>query len=213
MAKALWFLLKPALLMVGMVTLFYPVLVLFCLLTGGNEFFFVYVQGFFVIYDIMIGICAAQAISAYAPLALSFGVTRRALRGAMAGFWLVLPVLCMVLDALCSTLTGRLFSLKVNPLFLHLGTLPLQGLGLKFLLCGTMLWMGSRSFGSLAIWKRVLVILVIAIVYLQITVFMFVAGLIPPVILNVYSAGLCVISLIPTGVALYRLQELAITQA
>ena len=87
MAKALWFLLKPALLMVGTLTLIYPVLVLLCLVTGWNNFIFTYVQGFFMLFDIIIGICAAQAASAYAPLALSFGVTRRSLRRAMAAFF------------------------------------------------------------------------------------------------------------------------------
>ena len=90
MAKALWFLLKPALLMVGTLTLIYPVLVLLCLVTGWNSFLFTYVQGFFMLFDIIIGICAAQAASAYAPLALSFGVTRRSLRGAMAAFFVLL---------------------------------------------------------------------------------------------------------------------------
>lgn len=212
MAKALWFLLKPALLVIGTLTLFYPVLLLLSLLSDGGTFFLTYLQGFFILYDIILGICAAQAISAYVPLALSFGATRRSLQGAVLAFWVLLPLLCMVLDALCSTLTARLFSLETNPFFLRLGALPLQGLGLKFLLCSALLWMGTLSFGALPIWKRVLVILVLAIVYLQITVFMFIAGLIPPMILNVYSAGLGVISLVPTAVTLHRLQKLAITQ-
>ena len=49
MAKTLWFLLKPALVMVGIVTLFYPVLLLLCLATGGSNLFFSYLQGFFVL--------------------------------------------------------------------------------------------------------------------------------------------------------------------
>lgn len=212
MAKALWFLLKPALVIIGTLTLFYPVLLLLSLLTDGGTFFLTYLQGFFILYDIMLGICAAQAISACVPLALGFGATRRALRGAVLAFWVLLPLLCMVLDFACNSFTARLFSLETNPLLLHLGAFPLQGLGLKFLLCGTLLWMGTVSFGSLPIWKRVLVILVVAVVYLQITVFMFVAILIPATILNVYSAGLGVISLVPTGVTLHRLQKLAITQ-
>lgn len=212
MAKTLWFLLKPALVIIGTLTLFYLVLLLLTLLTDGGAFFLTYLQGFFILYDIILGICAAQAISAYAPLALGFGATRRALRGAVLVFWVLLPLLCMVLDYFCSTFTTRLFSLETNPFFLQLGAFPLQGLGLKFLLCGTLLWMGTLSFSSLAIWKRVLVILVVAVVYLQITVFMFVAKLVPSTILNVYSAVLGVISLVPAGVTLHRLQKLAITQ-
>ena len=212
MAKALWFLMKPALVMMGWLTGAYAVLALFCTLTAGNTFFFTYVQGFFLVFDIILGICAAQAISGYAPLALSFGATRRSLRGAVLAFWVLLPLLCMVLDFACNSFTARLFSLETNPLLLHLGAFPLQGLGLKFLLCSVMLWMGTLPFSALPIWKRALVILVVAVVYLQITVFMFVAKLIPATILDVYSAGLGVISLVPTGVALHRLKHFTITQ-
>ena len=212
MARTLWFLLKPALVMVGIVTLFYPVLLLLCLVTGGSNLFFSYLQGFFILYDVILGICAAQAISGYAPLALSFGATRRSLRGAVLAFWMLLPLLCMVLDFACNSFTARLFSLEANPFLMHLSAFPLQGLGLKFLLCGVMLWMGTLPFSSLPIWKRALVILVVAVVYLQITVFMFVAKLIPATILDVYSAGLGVISLVPTGLALRRLKHFAITQ-
>ena len=115
MAKALWFLLKPALVMVGSLTLLYPALVLLCRLTGNTQFFFAYVQGFFVLYDVILGICAAQVISGYASLALSFGVTRRSLRGAVAIFWVALPLLCMVLDYLCNSISA--LNLSMLPLW------------------------------------------------------------------------------------------------
>ncbi|MBM6901100.1 hypothetical protein H6B10_15510, partial [Gemmiger formicilis] len=60
MAKALWFLMKPALVMMGWLTGAYAALALFCMLTAGNTFFFNYVQGFFIVFDIILGICAAQ---------------------------------------------------------------------------------------------------------------------------------------------------------
>lgn len=132
MAKALWFLLKPALVMIGSLTLLYPVLLLLCRLTNNIGLFFSYVQGFFVLYDVILGICAAQAISGYAPLALSFGVTRRSLRGAVAAFWVVLPLLCMVLDYLCNSVSARLFQTSVNEVFRNLLLYPCRGWGSSF---------------------------------------------------------------------------------
>lgn len=212
MAKALWFLTKPALAMLGVLTAVYGVLVGLSLATRGNEFIFTYVQGFFIVFDIIIGICAAQAISAYAPLALSFGVTRRSLRGAVAGFWVLLPVLCMVLDYLCNSVTARLFYRDMNKLFVSLTEYPLQGLGFKLLLCGSMLWMGSLEFSALPIWKRVLTIVLVCVIYLQLTVFMLL-GTFRPGVLTLYSVVLGVLSLPFILVALHRLQKLAVTQA
>lgn len=212
MAKALWFLLKPTLLMVGTVTLIYPVLVLLCLLSGKNAFLFTYVQGFFVLFDIIIGICAAQTASAYAPLALSFGVTRRSLRGAMAAFFVLLPLLCLVLDYLCNTVTARLFYVEINPVFVSLAHYPLQGLGLKLILCGSMLWMGTMDFAALPIWKRVLVIALLCIVYLQVAVFMLL-GTFLSYTLSLYSLALTLLSLPFAGLTLHQMRRLAITQA
>lgn len=212
MAKTVWFLIKPSLLMVGTLTLLYPVLVLLCLATGWNSFFFTYVQGFFILYDIIIGICAAQAISAYAPLALSFGVTRRSLRRAMAAFFVLLPLICLVLDFFCNNITARLFSVEINPVFVSLALYPLQGLGLKLILCGSMLWMGTMDFATLPMWKRVLVIVVLCIVYLQIAVFMLLGTFLSHT-LNLYSLVLVVASLPFAALALHRLRNLAITQA
>lgn len=212
MAKTVWFLIKPSLLMVGTLTLLYPVLVLLCLATGWNSFFFTYVQGFFILYDIIIGICAAQAISAYAPLALSFGVTRRSLRRAMAAFFVLLPLICLVLDFFCNNITARLFSVEINPVFVSLALYPLQGLGLKLILCSSMLWMGTMDFATLPMWKRVLVIVVLCIVYLQIAVFMLLGTFLSHT-LNLYSLVLVVASLPFAALALHRLRNLAITQA
>lgn len=212
MAKTVWFLIKPSLLMVGTLTLLYPVLVLLCLATGWNSFFFTYVQGFFILYDIIIGICAAQAISAYAPLALSFGVTRRSLRRAMAAFFVLLPLICLVLDFFCNNITARLFSVEINPVFVSLALYPLQGLGLKLILCSSMLWMGTMDFATLPMWKRVLVIVVLCIVYLQIAVFMLLGTFLSHT-LNLYSLVLVVASLPFAVLALHRLRNLAITQA
>lgn len=211
MAKALWFLLKPALLMVGTLTLIYPVLVLLCLVTGWNNFIFTYVQGFFMLFDIIIGICAAQAASAYAPLALSFGVTRRSLRRAMAAFFVLLPLLCLVLDYLCNNITTRLFYAEVNPIFVSLAQYPLQGLGLKLILCGTMLWMGTMDFATMPIWKRVLVIAVLCVAYLQVAVFMLLGSFLSHA-LSLYSLVLILLSLPFAGLALHQIRRLAITQ-
>lgn len=212
MAKALWFLLKPALLMVGTLTLIYPVLVLLCLLSGKNSFLFTYVQGFFMLFDIIIGICAAQAASAYAPLALSFGVTRRSLRRAMAAFFVLLPLLCLVLDYLCNTVSTRLFYGDINQVFVSLALYPLQGLGLKLILCGSMLWMGTMDFATLPIWKRVLVIVVLCVVYLQVAVFMLLGTFLSHT-LGLYSLVLILLSLPFAGIALHQMRHLAITQA
>lgn len=208
MAKTLWFLMKPALVMLGWLTAAYAVLTLFCTLTAGNTFFFSYVQGFFVAFDIILGICAAQAISGYAPLALSFGVTRRALRGAVAAYWMLLPMIFMVLDYLCNSITTRLFTEKTNQLFVQMVNFPLHGLGFKFLLCGAMLWMGTLEFSGLPIWKRIAVILLMIVIYLQSTVLMFVATLIPTTILTVYSIALGVAGILFVGMALYRVGRL-----
>lgn len=212
MAKALWFLIKPALVMMGWLTAVYAVLALFCTLTAGNTFFFTYVQGFFLVFDIILGICAAQAISGYAPLALSFGVTRRALRGAVAAFWVLLPLVCMVLDYLCNSVTARLFAEQANLLFIQLVHYPLHGLGFKLLLCGAMLWMGTLEFSALHLAKRIAVILLMIVIYLQITVLMFVATLIPTTILTVYSIVLGVAGILFAGIALHRVGRLVITQ-
>lgn len=212
MAKALWFLMKPALIMLGWLTAVYAVLALFCILTAGNTFFFTYVQGFFVVFDIILGICAAQAISSYAPVALSFGVTRRALRGALAAFWVLLPLVCMVLDYLCNSITARLFTQATNQLFIQLVNYPLHGLGFKFLLCGAMLWMGTLELSALPLWKRIAVILLVIVIYVQITVLMFVATLIPTTILSVYSTVLGLVGILFAGIALHRVGRLVITQ-
>lgn len=212
MAKALWFLMKPALVMMGWLTGAYAALALFCMLTAGNTFFFNYVQGFFIVFDIILGICAAQAISGYAPLALSFGVTRRTLQGAVAAFWVILPLICMVLDYLCNSVTVRLFYVDTNKLFASLTEYPLQGLGFKFLLCGAMLWMGTLEFSAQPLWKRIAVILLIIIVYLQMTVLMFLATLTPIAILTVYSIVLGVAGILFAGIALHRVGRLVITQ-
>lgn len=212
MAKALWFLMKPALVMMGWLTGAYAALALFCMLTAGNTFFFNYVQGFFIVFDIILGICAAQAISGYAPLALSFGVTRRALQGAVAAFWVLLPLICMVLDYLCNSVTVRLFYVDTNKLFACLTEYPLQGLGFKFLLCGAMLWMGTLEFSAQPLWKRIAVILLIIIVYLQMTVLMFLATLTPIAILTVYSIVLGAVGILFAGIALHRMGRLVITQ-
>lgn len=211
MAKALWFLLKPALLMVGIITLLYPILVLFCLFTRSNTIFFSYVQGFFIIYDIMIGICAAQAISAYAPLAVSFGVTRRSLRGAAAGFWLLLPSLCLVLDYLCNSVTTRLFYAQMNELFANLTAYPLQGFGYKLLLCGAMLWLGTLNFSAMSMAKRVAAIAVVIVVYSQLMVFMMLGSFVPRM-LNFYGLGMGLLSLLFVALALHRMRHFAITQ-
>ena len=212
MAKALWFLLKPALVMVGSLTLLYPVLVLLCLLTGNTQFFFAYVQGFFVLYDVVLGICAAQVISGYVPLALGFGATRRSLRGAVAIFWVALPLLCMVLDYLCNSISARLFYTGMNELFINLLLYPLQGLGLKFLLCASMLWLGTLNLSMLPLWKRVLAILLLCAVYLQIAVFMLLGTFLPSA-LNLHSLALGLLSLPFVAIALHQIKTLAITQA
>lgn len=211
MAKALWFLLKPALVMIGSLTLLYPALLLLCLLTGSGQIFFSYIQGFFVLYDILLGICAAQAISSYAPLALSFGTTRRSLRGAAAAFWVALPLLCMVLDYLCNSVSARLFGTGVNEVFRNLLLYPLQGLGLKFLLCASMLWLGTLNLSMLPLWKRVLAILLLCAVYLQIAVFMLLGTFLPGA-LNLHSLALGLLSLPFMAIALHQIQTLAITQ-
>lgn len=212
MTKALWFLMKPALVMVGTLTLAYPVLVFFYLLFGQNTLLFNYVQGFYLLYDIIIGICAAQAISSYTPLALSFGVTRRTMRNAVGLFWILLPAVGMVLDFVCNSVTTRMFYTTMSRFFLTLVQHPLHGLGFKLLLCGAMLWMGTLEFSALPLWKRVLVILLMIVIYLQITVFMFVATLIPSLILTVYSIVLGVAGALFAGVALHRISRMAITR-
>ena len=212
MAKALWFLLKPALVMIGSLTLLYPVLLLLCRLTNNIGLFFFYVQGFFVLYDVILGICAAQAISGYAPLALSFGVTRRSLRGAVAAFWVVLPLLCMVLDYLCNSVSARLFQTSVNEVFRNLLLYPMQGLGLKLLLCASMLWLGTLNLSMLPLWKRVLAILLLCVVYLQIAVFMLL-GTFLPYALNLHSLALGLLSLPFMAIALHQMKTLAIAQA
>lgn len=211
MTKALWFLMKPALVMVGTLTLAYPVLVFFYLLFGQNALLFNYVQGFYLLYDIIIGICAAQAISSYAPLALSFGVTRRTLRNAVGLFWILLPAVGMALDFVCNSVTTRMFYTTMSRFFLTLVQYPLHGLGFKLLLCGAMLWMGTLEFGALPLWKRVPVILLMIFIYLQITVFMFVATLIPALILTVYSIVLGVAGALFAGIALHRVSRMTIT--
>lgn len=212
MTKALWFLMKPALVMVGTLTLAYPVLVFFYLLFGQNTLLFNYVQGFYLLYDIIIGICAAQAISSYTPLALSFGVTRRTMRNAVGLFWILLPAVGMVLDFVCNSVTTRMFYTTMSRFFLTLVQHPLHRLGFKLLLCGAMLWMGTLEFSALPLWKRVLVILLMIVIYLQITVFMFVATLIPALILTVYSIVLGVAGALFAGVALHRISRMAITR-
>lgn len=213
MAKTLWFLIKPALLMVGILTLVYPVLFVLYMLSGRNALFFTYIKGFFLLYDIIIGICAAQASSSYAPLALSFGVTRRTLRRATAGFFVLLPLVCLVLDYLCNSITARLFYAGMNPLFVSLVEYPLQGAGLKWIVCGSMLWTGTLDFGVLPMWKRILVIVLLCIIYLQITLFMFLGTLRPQSLLNGYSLVLSVLGLFFAALALHRLRRLTITQA
>lgn len=213
MAKTLWLLLKPALLMVGILTLVYPVLVALYMASGRNEIFFTYINSFFLLYDIIIGICAAQASSAYAPLALSFGVTRRTLRRATAGFFILLPLICVVLDFLCNSITVRLFYTGMNPLFASLVEYPLQGAGLKWIVCSSMLWTGTLDFGALPMWKRILVIVLLCIIYLQIALFMFLGTLRPQSLLNGYSLVLSVLSFVFAALALHRLRRLTITQA
>lgn len=212
MGKTLWFLIKPSLVMLGTLTLFYPVLVLFYLLLGQNFILLNYVQGFYLMYDILIGICAAQTVSSYVPLALSFGVTRRTLRRTVGAFWVLLPVVGMVLDFVCNSITTRMFYDTMNRFFIHLVQYPLHGLGFKLLLCGAMLWMGTLEFSALPVWKKVLVILLIIATYLQITVFMFVASLIPTTILTVYSIALGAAGTLFAGIALHRVSQLVITQ-
>lgn len=211
MAKTLWFLLKPALVMVGIVTLLYPVLLLLCFATGGSSLFFGYLQGFFVLYDVMIGICAAQAISGYAPLALSFGTTRRSLRGAAFGFCLIIPLLCLGLDLLCSLVTTRLFYAEMNQLIVALTEYPLPGFGYKLLLCSAMLWLGTLDFSALPMAKRVGAILLIVVVYMQMMVFMLLSSFLPHTV-NFYGLVLGLLSLPFAALTLHRLKHFTITQ-
>ena len=211
MAKALWFLLKPALVMVGIVTLFYPVLLLLCLATGGNSFFFGYLQGFFILYDVMIGICAAQAISGYAPLALSFGATRRSLRGAVLVFWVLLPLVCLGLDFLCGSVTTRLFYADTNPLFATLTRYPLPGFGCKLLLCSAMLWVGTLDFSALSMARRVGATLVVVAVYMQMMVFMLLSSFLPHAI-QMYGLAMGLLSLPFAALTLHRLKHFTISR-
>lgn len=212
MTKALWLLTKPVLALLACLTGCYAVLVLLCVLTEGNTFFFVYVQGFFLVFDIIVAACAAQTTGGYLGLALSLGATRRSLRGAVAAFWVLMPLLCMVLDHLCNSVTAWLFLPQMNSFFLGLLHYPVHGLGFKLLLCGAMLWLGTLEFGALARWKQVLIVLLMIFFYLQITVFMFLTTLFPTLILTVYSLLLGAVGVLFAGLTLHRVGQLAITQ-
>ena len=72
--------------------------------------------------------------------------------------------------------------------------------------------MGTLEFSAQPLWKRIAVILLIIIVYLQMTVLMFLATLTPIAILTVYSIVLGAVGILFAGIALHRVGRLVITQ-
>lgn len=67
------------------------------------------------------------------------------------------------------------------------------------------------DFATLPIWKRVLVIVVLCVAYLQVAVFMLLGSFLSHT-LSLYSLVLILLSLPFAGLALHQIRRLAITQ-
>lgn len=67
------------------------------------------------------------------------------------------------------------------------------------------------DFATLPIWKRVLVIAVLCVAYLQVAVFMLLGSFLSHT-LSLYSLVLILLSLPFAGLALHQIRRLAITQ-
>jgi len=110
--------------MLGIIAIAVPVILAGCFLFGQDSFFGSYLYLWPGMSLMFLGILFMQVPGAYGQIALSFGVTRRALQGATAALWVLSPAAYTALGQLGQAATVYFFPAQGDSILVRITTLP-----------------------------------------------------------------------------------------